>query len=716
MPRTSTATSDAATRALSNPWVTAAVLICAAFATYWNSLRVPFFFDDPITIVDNPTIRNLGNLGEVLSPPRNGSGVTGRPIVNLSLAINYALGGTSVTGYHVANILFHVLAGLALYGCARRTLLQPRLAARFGPVAQPLALLGAAMWLLHPLQTESVTCVIQRTEVLVGLFYLLTLYCFTRSIASASNRWAALSVLSCCVGMATKEVMVTAPVIVLLYDRTFFAGTFAGAWRARRKLYFGLAASWLVLAFLIVSVGGTRGEAAGFGVGVTWWSYALKQCEAVILYLRLLVWPHPLVVFYGTDVVTNPAQVWPQILLLIALVAAALYALWRKPVVGFCAMWFFLILAPSSSVVPLVSQTVSEHRMYLPSAAPLLLALATGYACFARRGLLAAVALVVAFGVISARRNTDYRNELAIWTDTVAKVPRNSRARVNLGAALGRAGHNDAALAEYNAALRDDPQSAEGHNNVATLLLEAGRPADAIEPCRAALRLKPKFSLAHNNLGIALVQTGKIAEGITHLQTALSLTPDLTEAHCNLSSAFLAAGDLNKAIEHGERAVQLNPNIPLAHFNLSQAFLQRNQPSRAIAELETAVRLKPAYAEAQCNLGSLYYQAGDAARAVRHYEAALRARPGFLDAQRNLASALFQTGRVEESIQHYRAVIQLQPADAETHFNLALVLARSGRVREAIPEYEEALRLRPTDDRAKGELLRLRAAAVQPVP
>ena len=694
--------------------IAAGILIAAGFAAYANTLRVPFFFDDPIAILENPSIRNLALFGEVLSPPNNGSGVTGRPIVNLSLAINYAFGGTNPAGYHVANILLHALGALALFGIVRRTLLLPSLHDRFSVASLPVAFLSAGLWLLHPLQTESVTCVIQRTELLVGLFYLLTLYGFVRATESTSLIWPAVSVAACFLGMASKEVMVSAPLMVLLYDRAFVAGSFTEAWRRRRVLYAGLTASWLMLAYLVISTGGTRGEAAGFGVGITWWSYALKQCEAIILYLKLTVWPNPLVVFYGIDVVTDPTQVWPQALLLVALVGATLWAAWRKPMLGFVGLWFFAILAPSSSVVPLATQTVSEHRMYLPLAAPIVIGLVALYVGAGRRGLAVAGVATLALGLVSHARNTDYRSELAIWTDTVAKVPRNVRAHVILGATHSAAGNTAAALAAVQTALRLDPNSPEALNNFATLAIDAGRPAEALEPCRRAIRLKPKFALAHNNLGVALLRTGQVAEGAAHLRTALALKPDFAKAHCNLASALLELGDAAKAIEHAERALQLQPDFPLALFHLSSAFLQKKQPDRAIAALEAAVRLQPDYAEAHSNLGGLLYQAGDPARALPHFEAAVRSKPAYVDARSNLGSALFQTGRLDEAVTHYRAALQLRPDHAETHFNLALALTRLGRNAEAIVEHEAVLRLNPNDARARGEHARLRALPQSP--
>ncbi|WP_414662280.1 tetratricopeptide repeat protein [Horticoccus sp. 23ND18S-11] len=695
-------------------WLGGAALVLAAFATYWNSRNVPFFFDDPIAVLENPSIRDLGDLGRVLSTPGDGSGASGRPIVNLSLAINYALGGKSVTGYHLANIFFHAAAGLALFGCVRRTLASAAATTTLATAALPLAFVSALLWVLHPLQTESVTCVIQRTELLVGLFYLLTLYCFIRIVETPSNLWSALAVVSCFLGMASKEVMVSAPLLVLLYDRTFVAGSFAAAWRQRRGIHLGLMASWLLLAYLVAGGGGTRGSVAGFGVGVTWWSYALKQCEAIIMYLKLTVWPNPLVVFYGVDVITDPAQVWLQIIVLAALVGATFYALWRKPVPGFLAFWFFAILAPSSSVVPLVSQTVSEHRLYLSLAAPVTLAVVALYRWAGRASIVATTAAAIALALTSAARNTDFRSELSIWSDTVAKVPQNARARVNLGAALKNAGNAEAALAQFQSALTLDPTSAESLNNVGSLLIDRGRPAEAIDPCRAALRLKPDFALAHNNLGMALVQTGKVAEGITHLRTALKLQPEMVEAHCNLIPSLLLAGQPDQAIAHGETAVRLKPDFALAHFYLANAYLQTTQLDRAVSALESAVKFKPDYADALLNLGSLYYRKGDPARAIPLYQHVLAINPTSINARNNLASAFFQTGKIPEAIEQYRAALKLVPTYVEARSNLALALERSGQMAEAMAEYETALRLKPDELRAKEGLARIRAAATPP--
>ena len=171
-------------------------------------------------------------------------------------------------GYHVVNLAIHILGALVLYGVVRRTLLCASLRQRYGDEARWLALAVALIWVVHPLQTESVTYLIQRTESLMGLFFLLTLYCVIRGSTSSGRRgWYAAAVVCCALGMGSKEVMVVAPLTVLLYDRAFLSGSFREALRARAALYAGLFGCWLVLVGLVAST--SHSLTAGFGLLVT---------------------------------------------------------------------------------------------------------------------------------------------------------------------------------------------------------------------------------------------------------------------------------------------------------------------------------------------------------------------------------------------------------------------------------------------------------------
>jgi tetratricopeptide (TPR) repeat protein len=720
------------------------VIVLLALVVYWESFSVPFIFDDGPAISINPTIRHLWPLWGPLSPPVDGSGVTGRPLVNLSLAINYAFGGTSVRGYHLLNLSFHMLAGLTLFGLVRRTLLLPKLRQHWGSGARPIALMVAALWTIHPLQTESVICIVQRTELLVGLFYLFTLYCFVRGVeATAPNIWFGCSVVACLLGMASKELMVTAPVIVLLYDRTFVSGDFRTAWRQHRGLWLGLAATWVLLAFLVIRMGGTRGSAAGLGLGIPWWAYSLKQCQAIVHYLQLAIWPHPLVLDYGASVIYRLGEVGPQALLLLALVVGTLVALRRWPMIGFLGAWFFVILAPSSSVVPLVAQTVAEHRMYLPLAALVTLAVTTLYLTLGRRSLLVGLALTLGLGYATVRRGGDYRSDLSIWQDTVAKQPGNARAHTELGIALNRLNRKREALAQYQEAVRIDPTYALAQSNLGEALIQEKQFAAAIQHCEAALRSKPDFVQAHTNLAAALLSTNRVAEAQAHCEAALRLNPEFVAALSNLARAQLRNGRVAGAIASCEQALRLQPDafealavygdalarsgrereaIPRyeaalrlrpdsaeIHGKLASALTGCGRIAEAIPHYETALRLQADSAEIQSNFGSALYQTGRVEEAINHYQSALRLQPNYPEGHNNLASALFQAGRLPEAILQYNEALRLKPDYTEAHCNLGLALAQLGRTQEAIRQFEEALRLEPNYAPAHDNLSRLRA-------
>ena len=597
------ARSEPAPRAGAWRWLPPAGLVLALILAYANTLHAPFLFDDTGAVLHNPTIRRLDSLA-IFLPPADGSTTTGRPVVNASFAFNYAVSGENVWSYHALNLAIHAAAALALFGLVRRTLASLSLnLSSFNRAAAALA--AAALWALHPLQTESVTCIAQRTESLCGLFYLLTLYAFARATLPAvqppsgwsaltPTRWLALSVVSSALGMATKEVMVTAPVLVFLFDRTFVARSFAAAWRARRIYYVALAATWLGLLALLFLGSGARGASAGFGLGVTGWTYLLKQGEAVLLYLRLAGWPYPLVLDYGTAVGRPDLLFLGQGLAVVALLAATCWALVRRPVLGFFGAWFFLILAPSSSVVPLVTQTMAEHRMYLPLAA---VVVPGAVALFVRFGARAAWVLggaILLGGAATVARNADYRDVATIWAETVRRRPDNPRAHHNLALALHRAGRLPAAHGAFARAVALDPAYVVGHYNWGVALLADDRVAEATAAFVTTVRLVPDHADAHRQLARLAEQGGRPAEAENHFNAVLRLAPDDLDAHRRLGLLLARAERLGPAEGHFRAILRLVPADADAHANLGNVLLLGGRPREAIACYEQSLRLRPA--------------------------------------------------------------------------------------------------------------------------
>lgn len=637
-------------------WLAVACLVGAILTAYHNSFSTPFVFDDGPAVLGNPTIRHLTALGAVLSPPRaGGQTVGGRPVVNLSLAVNYAVGGTEVRGYHVFNLAVHTLGALALFGIVRRTLLQPALRERFGAVATWLALAVALLWAVHPLQTESVTYVIQRAESLMGLFYLLTLYCFVRGAtnmagesgitggrapapevqARVCNRWQLLAVVTCGLGMATKEVMVSAPLIVLLYDRAFVAGSWREAWAKRKIFYLCLGATWLLLGWLVVGAE-NRGGTAGLGLDDSVWTYALTQTRAIVLYLRLALWPQPLVFDYGTDAIERLADALPFALVVAVLFVGAAVAWRRRPVAGFLGAWFFAILAPSSSIVPIPVQPMAEHRMYLPLAAVVVLIVLGTYSLW-RRGCWAVFgAITLILVVLTVARNEDYLSPRSIWADTVAKRPTNARARCYLADVLAAQGQFTEALSHYDEAIRlDRPAKVRGDRSIlgdilvnsGNVLRALGRKTEAVRRYEDALRVDSGLATAHFNLGCVHLEENRLPEAVDRFEQALKIDPNHAAAHTSLGSALLLGGRTAEALVRYQTALRLDPSAK-AYQSLGIALLYSRRIPEAIAHLEQAVQLDPDLAQAHEFLGNALSAQGRKAEATAHYQRALQLEPG----------------------------------------------------------------------------------------
>ncbi|PYI86497.1 MAG: hypothetical protein DME26_08975 [Verrucomicrobia bacterium] len=610
-----------------------AVLIGAGLYVYSNSFSGAFVFDDLRWIVDNPRLRHLWPLDKLLA------GST-RPTVQLSLAVNYAVGGLNVWGYHAFNVATHILAGLVLFGIVRRTLESDRLRLRYGRAAPWLAMGVALLWMVHPLQTESVTYVIQRAESLMGLFYLLTLYCGIRGGRSARPvGWFAGGVAACLLGMGSKEVMVSAPIMVLLYDRVFISKSFAEIFRKRWGFYAGLAVIWLIGGALLAN--SPLEETAGFLAGVekiSVWDYAKTQCGVIVYYLRLCFWPYPLVLDYiDWPLAKSLVSVLPAAVVVLTLLGGTVWAWLRQPWLGFLGAWFFLILAPTSSFLP-IRDLIFEHRLYLPLAAIVTLVVIGGHEAlvpFLRRAGVAqslqhkleiglVVALAGGLGYRTVRRNEDYRSQFSIWRDTVAKRRNNPRAHCNLGVEFHKLGQTKDAIASYSEALRLKPDYPDAHVNLGVALVEQGQVQEAIGHYLEAARLRPHW---------------QINEAIAQFVEAVRLKPDYAEAYNNLGEALCIQGRVKEAIPHFEQAVRLNSASAEAHHNLGVCLYSGQRIDEALPHFAEAVRLKHDWAEAQNNLGAALSARGRNFEAIVHFAEAVRLKPGYTEARDNLRRA-----------------------------------------------------------------------------
>ena len=661
-------------------WLPPGILIVAGILAYHNSFFGPFIFDDDHAIVQNIRIQKFWPVWGVLAG-------TTRPVVDFTLAVNHALGGLNVVGYHVVNLLIHLAAGLALYGIVRRTLLLGSLQARYAGQEAWIGLAVALLWQLHPLQTQSVDYVIQRGESLMGLFYLCTLYCVIRG-ADAARGWGWYAAAACALGMGSKAVMVTAPLMVLLYDRIFLAGSFMEAFRRRWGLYAGLAATWGFLALLLAVAPNLAERGAGFGMqGMTTLEYASTQPGVITHYLRLVFWPEPLVMDYGWPVARTGTAIFLPLVPVLALLALMLWGLVRTPKMGFLGAWFFLTLAPTSSFLPLADPAF-EYRMYLPLAAWCVLAVLFVWKLPVKPYLPLAVvaAAAIALGWTTMQRNEDYRSEEGIWRDAAAKRPENARAHNNLGNALYKQRNLTGAMEEYVQALRLKPYYGDALYNFGVSLADMGKFEEAETYYRLALKAKPGHVDAHNNLGIALTRQNRFTEASEEITEALRLKPAYPAAHNNMGSLLARQGKSKEAIPWFQEALRLDPDFPMAHFNLGVAYADNGNLDGAFAEYERALQLKPDYPEAHNNLGVLLFTRGDITAAKGHYLEAVRLKSGYADAHTNLGNALFREENWEGASGEYREALRLNPGLIEARNNLRMVMEELEKREAAVRE------------------------------
>jgi len=583
-----------------------AVVLAVAAVVFSPAVSAPFIFDDVSAIEQNPNIRRLWPPSQVLTaPPQNP--VAGRPVVGVTLAINYALGELHPTGYHLFNQACHALSAVVLFLLVRDVLRR-----RFARRATAPALAVALLWLVHPLQTETVAYTVQRTELLMSLFYLLTLWCAWRGFTAPQRggAWLVGAVIACALGMGSKEVMVSAPLSVLLMDRALAAGSFGSALRKRPRFYAALAATWLILLLLVLP--GPRSRSAGFGAGVSPWHYLLTQADVIVHYLRLVVWPHPLLIAYDWPLYESVADVWPQGLMVVALLGLTGWALWRKPVVGWLAATCFMILAPTSSVVPITTELVAERRMYLVLAPLIVLVLFAAVNRLPKRvWLTAAMLIAVTWATVSFVRVDQFNHPRAIWEDILDRCPRHRYAVLNMGEDLMEHGDHAAARRVYSQALEAYSDDFGSWINKGIILRKMDDPDEAERCFRKAIEMEPKRPEGYYNLGRLLAVGGDDVEAAEMFEHTIRCAPDSFYAWYELALARHRMGQLDLAAVAFERAVKIDPNSSRLRNDYGIVLARMGRTADAIRQLERALEIAPFSAEAKHNLDKVRQSQGE---------------------------------------------------------------------------------------------------------
>jgi hypothetical protein len=568
------------------PWWWLLAILLLTLIVYGNCLEGPFLFDDDLmkTTVNAPSFaRSLSVLWQADQ----------RIIPDWTFALCKSMQGDTTWSYHAVNVLIHCANGIFLYLIVRSTLSGQRLQARYGDAAPALALICAGLYLVHPLNTESVSYITQRMQSLMSLFQLASLWAVIRASTSPfPGRWQIIAVMAFICSIDSKPHSVAMPVLVLLYERIFLADSWTALLRRSGTMYAGFA--WV----LAVNIGLMVTHFGDMDIGtvhkpspstadksMTIADYLISELAVVCRYIQLSVVPIHQSLDYMWPVDTDVRDIWPFALILMLCAGLTLYALAVTPAVGFLAVWFWLNLLPSSSLVPRPDLCV-EHRMYVPLQAIIVLAVLCGHSLYQRAAalnparwqrrvlvrmpIIAAVCVGCALSWLTIERNRLYGSVFDMWSDVASGNVLNFRAQQWLANFHYRRMNYDEAAVHYS----------------------------------LAIHAYPHFYDAWNGLGQSYWLLGRSDQAIAVFQESIPLL-DKTAAskeYDNIAVVMFKMNRLEQAQQNFQLAIQTNPGNYSARFNLGLLLKGNHQDQEALALFKSVLVIKPDHEGAMRNV------------------------------------------------------------------------------------------------------------------
>jgi tetratricopeptide (TPR) repeat protein len=699
------------------------------FLIYFNTFDAPFVFDDINAITDNSSIRMQEITASNIIDAAFGLSKN-RPLPRLSFAFNYYFGHYNPAGYHLVNIIIHFINGILLFFFLKLTFIIIKPQGSFKPKSTFshiywISFFTTLIWLVHPLQTQSVTYIVQRMNSMAAMFFLLSLLFYAKgrishikaSDDSATDNdqatrkkrlknsylWFFGCGLAGIFALGSKENAVTLPIVIFFYEWYFFQDLSPKWFKSSLKYIIAAAIIFAAVAFLYLGTDPLEkiNKLRDFSHGeFTLAERAWTQTRVVVYYLSLIFFPHPSRLNLDYDFplsysLFNPITTLFSLILIIGLIALAFYLAKKERLISFCILWFFGNLVIESSVIPLA--IIFEHRTYLPAMLVCLIPviLIYRYIRFDWLKIGLPIVLIAGLSVWTYQRNRIWKNEFTLWSDVVKKSPNKARPNHNLGMALANQEMLDKAIEQYQKALQADPKFYESHIIWGKTLEARGQIDAAGEHYLAALRIKPNSSVAHNNLGVVLYKKGQFSEAIDHFMQALQIRQSYEEAYFNLGMVLARQGKTDEAISRFYQAIRLNPDYAEAQSNLGSMYLNKGDADKAIFHSNEALRLNPKLIEPHNNLGITLMQQGKIAAAISQFHKALELKPDFILAENNLKRALAIQREFETEISRLQELLKDNPENVELHFQMGNLYFRKGDRQQAIQQYNKALQLNP---------------------
>ncbi|MFQ5454579.1 MAG: tetratricopeptide repeat protein [Nitrospirota bacterium] len=705
-----------------------------------NSLYSPFLYDDIRNIVDNNAIHltdisvyTLKNIVHNSSISRN------RPITNITFAINYYFGGLEVYGYHIVNIIIHIITAITIYLFLYITL-EMRVQKTKDPCISDrsfwIGMIAALLWSTSPVQTQAVTYIVQRATSMATMFYMMSLLCYVNGRISGGRGHPALyyllSTVFAFLAFGSKEISATLPFVIILYEIYFFTQSNTKRMRKRAIYFTGIImVSVLIFSHLYMDEGIISAlkrlteppvsniEQQAFTAG----ERILTQFRVIIYYITLLILPLPsrLRVLYNFPVshsLFDPLTTIPAIVIILGLIVYALSIVRKRGVISFFMLWFFLNLVIESLITRL--HLVFEHRLYLPSIGFFVI-VGVGMVKFTemvkyRKNstvsslpdcLLPAANCIIIIAVIfiqslwTIQRNYVWQDVSLLWRDNIKKEPYLSDPHNELGVHYYSHGDIDSAVKEYKMAIEIDPDYTTAHNNLAQIYEETEETEPAIEQYIEVIRSDPSKIKAYINLAMLYEKKEDINMAVKVYKLLKERYKDNIYSYIELGRIYTDQKKWDMAIDEYKRVIEIFPNAPLVYNTLGILYKRTGRIDLSIDAYKKALRLDPDIADAHYNLGLIYFEQGNLDMALKEFKDSIRNDSARTIAYYNMGVIYYKQGRSELAIKEYKEALKRKPNYPEALYNLAYTLDSADKLDEAIIYYEKFLKLADKDERYK---------------
>jgi tetratricopeptide (TPR) repeat protein len=636
-------------------YISIALIIILGFAAYANSLNGKFLWDDKSLVEDNHYIRGWAGLAKIFKENINQAEgrrfAFYRPIQMLTYALDYSIWRLDPKGYHLTNILLHILASLSLYWLIN-ILFDNKL----------LSLYTTTLFLLHPIQTEAVSYISGRADPLAAIFVISSLILYIRYIRSNGAITYLAMLFSYVLALLSKEASIVLPVLLLLYHYVFKV-------KIKPKPFLSMMAItliYLILRFTVL-------KPLLFHLEFT--TIIIDRLPglfvAITNYIRLLALPINLHMQYGNKLFSfaYPLAILGITILFLSLLLVIKYRR-GEGLLLFSICWFFIALIPQSNLYP-INAYMAEHWLYLPS---------IGFFLLLSKGL-----LLLGDGV--ARGNAPSPNNYISITMLIILLTFYLCLTIRQNRYWGEP------IAFYERTLRYAPNSSRIYNNLGSAYNIAGRHQEAVEACKRAIELDPSKSGAYYNLGIAYSGLGRHDEAVALYERVLEDSPDSAEVYNNLGLSYSRKGERGEAVASYNKAIEADKNNAKAYYNLGNMRYDMGMYEEAIDLYKKSIDIDPTYGQVYNNLGNAYSEIGQDDKSIEMYAEALRINPDSAQAHNNIGIAYESIGETEKALASYEKAIELDPGLAEAYRNLGEAYHDMGRIEESKTYFNKAVEL-----------------------